>query len=106
MTSKIQKYFPVGTLLKCVIISTDSSKHGHSKIRLSINPDEVNSSLTPSSITPNMVISGYVKSAEDHGYAMSLGVKGVQGFLMRKCVNGNMLINILCNCFQQSSMAF
>ena len=88
VTNKLQQYFPVGTVVKCVVVSTDSSKHGHSKIRLSISPEEVNSSLTPNSICPNMVMSGYVTSTEDHGYAVSLGVKGVQGFLLKKNVTG------------------
>ena len=88
MASKLQNYFPVGTMLKCMVVSTDSSKHGHSKIRLSINPEDVNSSLTSSSVCPNMVISGYVTSTEDHGYAIALGIKGIQGFLLKKMVSG------------------
>ena len=95
MTSRLQKYFSVGTLLKCVVVSTDSSKHGHSKVRLSINPEDVNSSLTPNSIHSNMVISGYVTSTEDHGYAMSLGVKGIQGFLPKKNVTGRFSIHYI-----------
>ena len=88
MASKLQNYFPIGTMLKCMVVSTDSSKHGHSKIRLSINPEDVNSSLTSSSVCPNMVISGYVTSTEDHGYAIALGIKGIQGFLLKKMVSG------------------
>ena len=108
MTNKLQNYFPVGTLLKCVVVSTDSSKHGHSKIRLSINPEDVNSSITPNSICPNMLMSGYVTSTEDHGYAVSLGVKGVQGFLLKKNVTGTFvkstthLSNILRGAPQQN----
>ena len=71
------------------MLSTDSSKHGHSKIRLSVDPVDVNTSLTPNIINPNMVISGYVTSVEDHGYAVSLGIDGVHGFLPKKNLSGN-----------------
>ena len=91
MASKLHQYFPVGTMLKCVIVSTDSSKHGHSKIRLSINPENVNSSLTSNSVCPNMVISGYITSEEDHGYSVDLGIKGMKGFLLKKMVSGRSL---------------
>lgn len=91
MASKLHNYFPVGTMLKCVVVSTDSSKHGHSKIRLSINPENVNSSLTSNSVCPNMVISGYITSEEDYGYSVALGIKGMKGFLLKKMVSGRSL---------------
>ncbi|CAB3976612.1 RRP5 homolog [Paramuricea clavata] len=103
LTNKLQNYFPVGTLLKCVVVSTDSSKHGHSKIRLSINPEDVNSSITPNSICPNMLMSGYVTSTEDHGYALSVGVKGVQGFLLKKNVTEKLHIGQVLDCVVTST---
>ena len=87
-SSILINYFPVGTILKCVVISTDSNKHGHSKIRLSINPEELNSSLTPNSIYPNMVMCSYVASIEDHGYAVDFGVKNIKGFLLKSNITG------------------
>ncbi|XP_028390902.1 protein RRP5 homolog isoform X2 [Dendronephthya gigantea] len=102
-SNKLQNHFPIGTVLRCMVVSTDSSKHGHSKIRLSINPEVVNSSLTPSSIYTNMVMSGYIKSKEDHGYSVSLGVKGVTGFLSKKNAAGMHFVGQILNCLVTST---
>lgn len=86
--TRLRSFFPVGTQVRCIVVSTDSTKHGHSKIKLSINPDHVNCSLSAASLCPNMVVSGYVRDVEDHGYSVSIGVKGVQGFLPDKDLEG------------------
>ena len=103
MTSRLQNYFPVGMLLKCVVVSTDSSKHGYNKIKLSINPEDINSSLTAHSICSNMVMTGYVSSTEDHGYAICLGVKGIQGFLPKKNVTKNLHAGQILDCVVTST---
>ena len=72
-----------------MVLSTDPSKHGYSKIRLSVDPTDVNSSLTSSLISPNLVLPGYVTSIEDHGYAVSLGIDGNSGFISKKNASGN-----------------
>jgi len=37
--------------------------------------------VTSSNLTPGLLISGCIKSIEDHGFVMDIGVKGVKAFM-------------------------
>jgi rRNA biogenesis protein RRP5 len=57
------------------------------RIELSARLKYTNAGLTPSSLKPGMVISACVKSVEDHGYTLSLAIKGASAFLRKASVD-------------------
>ncbi|XP_022789365.1 protein RRP5 homolog [Stylophora pistillata] len=77
----LTKFFAVGSLVQCSVLETEGSKPGQRKIKLSVDPKELNSGITKSSLKQGMVLSGFVKSVEDHGYLISFGIDGTSAFL-------------------------
>ncbi|XP_014822913.1 PREDICTED: protein RRP5 homolog [Poecilia mexicana] len=77
----LSQIFWPGMLLRCVVSKMDITKGGSLSIQLSVNPKLVNKSLTSSSLTPGMVLSGCVESVEDHGTIIDIGVSGTKAFL-------------------------
>ncbi|WFD36368.1 rRNA biogenesis protein rrp5 [Malassezia cuniculi] len=52
------------------------------RVRLSMDPTVVNAVIAAADIAPGLVLPAAVTSAEDHGYALELGVNGdIHGFL-------------------------
>ncbi|CAH3149742.1 unnamed protein product, partial [Porites evermanni] len=83
---ELGKFFTTGCLVQCSVLELEGSKPGQKKIKLSLEPKEVNSSLSKSSLKPGMVLPGYVSSIEDHGYLISFGIEDTRAFLPKKDV--------------------
>lgn len=77
-TPRLERLFQVGSLLPCYVMAVDGRK-----VALSVNPRLVNSNRTPRDIAPGLVLPGWVKSIEDHGYIIEFGVEGKTGFLLK-----------------------
>ena len=52
---ELAKFFTVGTLVQCSVLELEGSKPGQKKIKLSLDPKDVNSGLGKSSLKPGMV---------------------------------------------------
>ncbi|KAJ7376224.1 hypothetical protein OS493_036047 [Desmophyllum pertusum] len=89
MTSfpELAKFFTVGSLVQCSVLELEGSKPGQKKVKLSLDPKDVNSGLNKSSLKQGMVLSGYVNSVEDHGYLISFGVDDTRAFLPKSKLN-------------------
>uniref|UniRef100_A0A8C3BAH3 Protein RRP5 homolog n=1 Tax=Cairina moschata TaxID=8855 RepID=A0A8C3BAH3_CAIMO len=81
--SLLDMYSP-GMLVRCIVTSVEKSADGRRSIKLSINPKNVNKGLHASALTSGMLLSGFVSSAEDHGYLIDIGVNGTHAFLPRQ----------------------
>ncbi|KAG0367667.1 rRNA biogenesis protein rrp5 [Mortierella sp. AD032] len=85
-----EQYF-VGQWVQCVIIGLQYGASGGAaasgtdkqrrKIQLSLKPFIVNAGVKPIDIAVGTFVSGAVKSVEDHGYIVNLGINGLHGFL-------------------------
>ncbi|XP_044173478.1 protein RRP5 homolog [Acropora millepora] len=73
----LHKYFKVGSLVQCNVLEIEGSDQGQRKIKLSLDPKEVNSSLKKSSLKQGMRV-------EDHGYLISFGIEDTRAFLPKK----------------------
>lgn len=74
--------FHKGDLVRCKVLSLTNSK-----LNLSIEPDQVNGNLTFASLEDDMILSGTVKTKEDHGYTIDLGIPAVSGFFKVQNIN-------------------
>lgn len=52
---ELSKFFSVGSLVQCSVLELEASKPGQKKVKLSVDPKEVNSGLTKSSLKQGMV---------------------------------------------------
>ncbi|KAL8805230.1 MAG: hypothetical protein Q9182_002105 [Xanthomendoza sp. 2 TL-2023] len=83
-------YFFIGQYLRAYVVSTERDSAAATKakrhIELSINPEKANSSLKKTDLVTNSMVQASVKSIEDHGLVMELGVEGgaVRGFMSSK----------------------
>ncbi len=60
--------YNVGTMLRCKVI-----EYRNKRLYLTCEPNELNSGFKVTDLYEKMVISGSVKSKEDHGYMIDLG---------------------------------
>ncbi|KAF1805233.1 hypothetical protein FB192DRAFT_1361755 [Mucor lusitanicus] len=74
--------FYVGQWVRCKITSIQTD--GKKVIELSLKPSLVNEDIIKVDITPGVTLGATVKSVEDHGYILDLGVKDLAGFLPLK----------------------
>ncbi|XP_062503604.1 protein RRP5 homolog isoform X2 [Corticium candelabrum] len=74
----------VGSLVRCYVQNIKSSPNKHHRIQLSTEPGLVNSMLKSSCVQEGLVLSGCVTSVEEHGYIMSFGIEGRNGFLQNR----------------------
>ncbi|KAF9131428.1 rRNA biogenesis protein rrp5 [Mortierella sp. 14UC] len=85
-----EQYF-IGQWVQCVIIELQYGASGGAaasgtdkqrrKILLSLKPFIVNAGVKSVDIAVGTFVSGAVKSVEDHGYIVNLGINGLHGFL-------------------------
>ncbi|CAF0850832.1 unnamed protein product [Brachionus calyciflorus] len=71
-----------GDLVRCKVLSFTNNK-----LYLTIEPDQVNSNLNFATLEEDMIISGCVKTKEDHGYTIDLGIDELNGFYKIKNLN-------------------
>ncbi|EDO17868.1 hypothetical protein Kpol_1043p58 [Vanderwaltozyma polyspora DSM 70294] len=84
----LRNYFKIGQWLRCSVsantaLETQSKKNKKKKILLSIEPSVVNI-LTEEDLNKSTTVQCSVKSIEDHGAALDLGIEGITGFISKK----------------------
>ncbi|KAL8859953.1 MAG: hypothetical protein Q9178_003501 [Gyalolechia marmorata] len=83
-------HFFIGQFLRAYIVSTErdsaAGTKGKRHIELSVNPRQANSPLKKTDLVINSMVQASVRSVEDHGLIMELGVEGdaVRGFMSSK----------------------
>ena len=81
--ASLDELFRPGMTVCCKVLSTSDNVR-KKRLPLTLNPREVNQTLTSSHLKGGVVLSGCVSSCEDHGYVMDLGVPGINAFLKKK----------------------
>ncbi|GAB7347215.1 hypothetical protein MBLNU459_g3320t2 [Dothideomycetes sp. NU459] len=88
---ELKSLFQVGQYLRaCVTSTADDSAAGGRKtkkrIELSVDPRQTNTGLTSSDIVLHTMIQAAVRSVEDHGLVMDLGLEdqAIKGFVSKK----------------------
>ncbi|KAK7606945.1 hypothetical protein BKA81DRAFT_367534 [Phyllosticta paracitricarpa] len=78
----------LGQYVRAVVTSTgdDSARKNKKRIELSINPKDVNSSMSKQDLVVNAFVQASVASVEDHGLVMDLGLASgsTKGFMSSK----------------------
>ncbi|XP_033633254.1 protein RRP5 homolog [Asterias rubens] len=77
----LQDLYSIGELVLCKVKSAGTTKSGRQHIQLTLDPQAINSQLSPSMLQSGMTVVGSISSKEDHGYVIETGVAGVHGFL-------------------------
>lgn len=67
-----------GDYVRCKVLN-----YSDRRLHLSIEPDVVNAGLTEANVEAGMILSGAVKTREDHGFTIDLGIAGVQSGFMK-----------------------
>ena len=80
--------FRVGQPL-VVTVTKLERRDSHCKVTLSAAPQAVHAGLTAGAVRKGLVLQSAVKSVEDHGYVMDVGVGGVTAFLPKKKADGD-----------------
>ena len=82
----LSNYFKVGQWLRCIVHENTSStevKKGKKKLELSIEPSLVNK-FDEDDLTKHCVVQCAVKSIEDHGLMLDIGLDNLTGFISKK----------------------
>lgn len=98
--------FTVGQIVLCKIISTRyDPEMMKTEIKLSLDPKDINGSLTASCLFNGMILQAAVASIEDHGYIIDVGIEGITSFLkysnataFMKNQGGHLVVGQLINC--------
>lgn len=77
---KLSERFQVGQWVRAVVTPNDESR----QIDLSIEPEMVNAQMEADDLDTGAVVQGAVKSVEDHGVVLNLGLPNVSGFISKK----------------------
>ncbi|KAL9033238.1 MAG: hypothetical protein Q9214_007610, partial [Letrouitia sp. 1 TL-2023] len=86
----LKSYCSLGQYLRAYVISTEKEsklgERGKRHIELSINPHQANVELGGTDLAINSMVQATVKSVEDHGLVMDLGLQDnkVRGFMSSK----------------------
>ncbi|KAL8783841.1 MAG: hypothetical protein Q9213_004331 [Squamulea squamosa] len=95
----LQSFFFVGQYLRAFVVSTErdaaAGTKGKRHIELSVNPRQANLSLKKTDLVINSMVQASVRSVEDHGLIMELGIEGdgVRGFMSSKDIGKNIDIS-------------
>ena len=92
---KLTDLFSTGQLVRCTITgleqqsraqtpSSKSAKGAKKSVHLSSAVSKVNAGLSAETLQEGLALPACVTSIEDHGYSLSFGVKGTNGFLPKK----------------------
>lgn len=87
---KLDSMFTVGQYLRAVVTDNTSSS-GRKSIELSIEPEKVNENLTKQDLVDGTLVQVAVKSVEDHGLILDVGLRKLRGFLPKKALKSNSL---------------
>lgn len=81
--------FSVGQYLRAYVVE-NTSDSGKKRFELSIEPEKVNKGLKKDDFEPNAFVQASIKSVEDHGAILDLGMHELNGFISKKeASNGN-----------------
>jgi rRNA biogenesis protein RRP5 len=91
-TPKLSNLFREGQLLTCVVTNIDSgnstpvnpqanAKPSRRTVNVSLLPSRINNSLDIEDILEGQRLIGSVRTKEDHGWVIDLGIQNVSGFL-------------------------
>lgn len=84
----LKQLFHVGQWLRSTVISmvTGADAGGKKHIELSLDPVQVNNGITEENFVSNSTIQASIRSVEDHGLVMDLGLpdEAVKGFVSKK----------------------
>ncbi|EGD79227.1 hypothetical protein PTSG_12966 [Salpingoeca rosetta] len=75
-----RRLFSVGQQIVCRVKSTEL-KNNRPIINLTVNPTAINKGLETAALVKGRVVAACVKSIEEHGYVLDLGVGHATGFL-------------------------
>ncbi|KAL8916363.1 MAG: hypothetical protein Q9208_008553 [Pyrenodesmia sp. 3 TL-2023] len=84
---ELKSYFVIGQYVRASVVSAENEAaqgtKGKRHIELSINPQQANAGLQSSDIIVDSMLQASVKSVEDHGLVMELGIGGdaIRGFM-------------------------
>lgn len=86
----LNKYFQLGQWLRCKIIAntaleTKTKQNKKKRIELTIEPSYVNT-MIEEDLVKNNIVQCSVKSIEDHGAQLDLGIVGITGFISKRDV--------------------
>ncbi|KAL4342371.1 hypothetical protein GQ457_08G016920 [Hibiscus cannabinus] len=81
----LKNLFYPGQLVSCIVLQLDDDKKetGKRKIWLSLRLSLLHKGFTLDAVQEGMVLTGYVKSIEDHGYILHFGLSSFMGFLSK-----------------------
>ncbi|XP_022743667.1 rRNA biogenesis protein RRP5 isoform X2 [Durio zibethinus] len=81
----LKNIFYTGQLVSCIVLQLDDDKRetGKRKIWLSLRLSLLHKGFTLDAVQEGMVLSGYIKSIEDHGYILHFGLSTFVGFLAK-----------------------
>jgi len=88
----LKDYFQIGQYLRTSVVSTSEESQGkdaskaRKRIELTLEPQVTNKGISSSDVCPNCMLQASVKSVEDHGLIMALGLQesSVSGFVPKK----------------------
>ena len=75
---------PGQTVLTAVDRISKDEESNYYKVILSVEPKAVQSGLNPDTLKKGQILQAAVKSVEDHGFVMDVGVKSTRAFLSKK----------------------
>ncbi|VUG18531.1 RRP5 [Brettanomyces bruxellensis] len=75
--------FSVGQYLRAYVVE-NTSDTGKKRFELSIEPENVNKGLKKDDFEPNTYVQASIRSVEDHGAILDLGMHDMNGFLSKK----------------------
>ncbi|XP_010317858.1 rRNA biogenesis protein RRP5 [Solanum lycopersicum] len=88
-TNLLSSVYHAGQLVSCIVLHLDDDKKevGKRKIWLSLRLSLLHKNLTLDIVQEGMILSAYVKSAEDHGYIIHFGLPSFSGFMPKESEN-------------------
>lgn len=82
-TPSLEEFFEVGQILCCSVMKRTHSLRSAKHVDLTIRESVLNSKLTMATVKTGMIVTGAVKSVEDHGYIVSFGTSSFTGFIQK-----------------------
>ncbi|KAL7751540.1 rRNA biogenesis protein rrp5 [Sorochytrium milnesiophthora] len=83
----LESLFTVGQLVRCIVSNYSSDAafaKQKSRVELSLRPSRVNANIAVRDLVPNMTLQAAVRSQEDHGYVLDLGINNASAFVSTK----------------------
>ncbi|KAI5951425.1 RRP5 [Candida jiufengensis] len=89
----LKSIFKIGSWLKAKVVeSSDENNQKRKRIELNIEPESVNNGLEKEDLIIGNVLQASIKSIEDHGIILDLGIEGYSGFILNKDIDEESII--------------